>query len=127
MIDHTIIKNKNYAYISVRQSPGLEVFLHAAKLFASDPDFEPDLNRLCDFSQANLSHLTESDLTRFVEFAIGGVPLGADAKVALVAPEEEKWGIFKQFSDQILSGQFRIYSDPDEAVEWITAAECAPS
>lgn len=122
MIEHHVIKSKGYAYISVRQAPGLDVFLHAARLFVSDPAFTHELNRLCDFSQANLSHITESDFKAFVDFAVSNIPLSAEAKVALVAPDESKRGIFQSFSDQIDSGQFRIFTDPDEAVLWIVAA-----
>ena len=62
-LDHTtslsnIIKSKNYAYIEVKGRPELSAFLQAAQRFIDDPDYSADVNRLCDFSQANLDHVT---------------------------------------------------------------------
>jgi len=58
MITHNIIKSKNYAYIEVKGRPELSAFLQAAQRFIDDPDYSADVNRLCDFSQANLDHVT---------------------------------------------------------------------
>ena len=49
MIQHTILKAKNYAYIEIRRSPQLAEFISAARLFIMDPGYSADLNRLCDF------------------------------------------------------------------------------
>jgi len=122
MINHSIIPSRGYVYISVTQSPSLEVFLSATRLTIADPEFNAELNRICDFSQANLSHITEQDFKAYVTFAQEHILFAASAKMALVAPDESKRGIFQQFSKQINTGQIRVFTDPDDAVTWIIGA-----
>lgn len=119
MIEHKIIPSKNYAYIEIRQSPDLDTFIRASRLFVADPDFSPGLNRICDFSQADLSHVTEQDFTAYVKFAIDHIPLGKGTKVALVAPSNNRAGIFLRFSENMTSGTFRVFDEPEEAVRWV--------
>lgn len=122
MIEHTIILPRNMAYIAIKQSPTLEEFLHAGRLFINDPAYRADLHRLCDFSQADLSHITAGDFMAFVEFAITEITLSPEARVALVAPDADKRGIFERFANQVDTGIFRIFLEPDEALRWITRA-----
>ena len=119
MIEHHIIGSKNYAYIEIRQSPDLATFIRASQLFVSDPQFSPSLNRICDFSQADLSHITQQDFEAYLKFAVAEIPLEANTKIALVAPGEAKAGIFKQFADNMQTGTFRVFYEPELAVEWI--------
>lgn len=122
MINHSIISSRGYVYISVTQSPTLEAFLSATRLTVADPAFSAELNRICDFSQSNLGHITEKDFNDYVAFAKEHIPFAASTKMALVAPDEAKRGIFDQFSEQISVGRIRVFTDPDEAVAWITGA-----
>ncbi len=119
MIEHTIIPAKNYAYIVIKQSPDLATFIRATNLFIHDPNYSAELNRLCDFSQADLTLVTEEDFGAYLQFAIEHVSLAAGAKVALVAPGPDKAGIFQRFMSQIESGVFKIFFAPEEAVQWI--------
>ncbi len=120
MIQHTILKAKNYAYIEIRRSPQLAEFISAARLFIMDPGYSADLNRLCDFSQANLAHITHEDLMRFVNFAVKNIKLHKNTRCALLAPPKEKSGIFEAFASGVDSGNFKVFNDPLEAVDWIT-------
>lgn len=120
MIEHNIIASKNSAFIAIKQSPDLAAFIHAAKIFIADPDYTPHLNRICDFSQADLSKITASDFMKFVEFAITEIKLSPEAKVALVAPAAAKRGIFEQFANKIDTGIFRIFSEPEDAMLWMS-------
>lgn len=122
MIEHNIILQKNTAYIAVKQSPTLDEFIRAAKLFINDPDYSAGLNRICDFSQSDLSHITTEDFMAFVEFAITEIKLSPEAKVALVAPNPEKRGIFERFANNIDTGIFRIFNEPEDALIWINQA-----
>lgn len=119
MIDHHIIREKNYAYIEIKQSPDLDTFIRASRLFVKDPDYSAKLDRLCDFSQADLSHITEQDLMAYVKFAIEEVTLAPGARVALVAPSPDKAGIFEKFADSVDRGSFKLFYDPADAVTWI--------
>jgi hypothetical protein len=119
MIEHNIIPAKNSAYIAIKQSPGLEAFLQAARIFINDPDYSPGLNRICDFSQADLSHITAQDFMKFVEFALAEIKLAPSARVALVAPSPDKRGIFEQFAQKIDTGIFRIFDEPEDAMIWM--------
>lgn len=119
MIEHHIIPSKNYAYIEIKQSPDLDMFIRASRLFVADPDFSPSLNRICDFSQADLSHITEQDFEAYVKFAITEIPLSGGTRVALVAPSAKKAGIFKRFADNMGTGTFRVFFEPEDAVAWI--------
>ena len=122
MIEHTIIAARNSAYIAIKQSPDLATFIQATRIFISDPEYTPRLNRICDFSQADLSHITAEDFMKFVEFAITEVKLTPEAKVALVAPSPEKRGIFERFANSIDTGIFRIFSEPEDAMIWMSQA-----
>ena len=119
MIEHNIIAAKNCAFITIKQSPDIEAFLQAARIFIADPEYTADLNRICDFSQADLSHITAHDFMKFLDFATSEIKLSPSAKVALVAPDPEKRGIFEQFANKIDSGIFRIFSEPEDAMIWI--------
>lgn len=120
MIEHTIIAAKNSAYIAIKQSPDLATFIQATRIFINDPEYTPHLNRICDFSQADLSHVTAEDFMKFVAFAITEVKLSPEAKVALVAPDPEKRGIFERFANSIDTGIFRIFSEPGDAMIWMS-------
>ena len=120
MIQHNILKAKNYAYIEIRRSPVLAEFISAARLFIMDPDYSADLDRLCDFSQADLSHITHEDLMRFVNFAVKNIKLHKHTRCALLAPPKEKSGIFEAFANGVDTGNFKVFNDPVEAVNWIT-------
>jgi len=119
MIEHTIIPTKNTAFITVKQAPSLEAFLRAARIFIDDPEYTPELHRICDFSQADLSHVTATDFQNFLEFAVSEIKLAASAKVALVAPSAEKSGIFRQFANKIDSGIFQIFFEIEDAMIWM--------
>lgn len=122
MIEHTIITVKNTAYITIKQSPDLATFIQAARIFINDPSYTPGLNRICDFSQADLSHITQQDFMEFINFAVSEITLSPRTKVALVAPSQEKRGIFEQFANKVDTGIFRIFSEPDDAMIWINQA-----
>jgi hypothetical protein len=115
MIEHTVIAAKNYAYIVIKQSPDLETFIRASRLFINDPDYSASLHRICDFSQADLSQISEHDFNAYLTFALKEISLAPGTRVALVAPSPEKSGI----SDQVQTGTFKIFYQPEDAVSWI--------
>lgn len=122
MIDHHIIARDNYAYIEIKQTPDLDTFIRASRLFIADPGYSANLHRICDFSQAELSHVTRAELNDYVKFALENITLGPTTRVALVAPSPSKAGIFQSFAEHVESGSFRIFFQPEEAVNWIKAA-----
>ena len=122
MIEHTIIAVKNTAYITIKQSPDVDAFIHATRIFMHDPEYSPGLNRICDFSQSNLSHITAHDFSKFADFAMTEMDLAPEAKVALVAPAPSKRGIFEQLTNKIDTGIFRIFSEPEDAMIWVNQA-----
>ncbi len=120
MIQHRILKQQNYAYIEIRQAPPLAEFIGAARLLVRDKDFSPRLHRICDFSQANLKHITLKDLMQFGEFAVQHIPMDAKSRVAIVASERTNDGIFKTFAGMVERGMFKVFQSPVDAVEWIS-------
>ena len=122
MIEHTIIPVKNTAYITIKQSPDVDTFMQAARIFIQDPEYSPTLNRICDFSQSDLSHITAHDFMEFAKFAMEEIELAPEARVALVAPSPAKRGIFEQLTNKIDTGIFRIFSEPEDAMIWINQA-----
>jgi hypothetical protein len=128
MIEHTIIKEKNYAYIVVKQSPDFNAFVKASLNFVMDPGFAPALNRLCDFSQADLSHVEVEDLNAYAAFAKTSIPVVRSTRVALVTPSENRLGLFKAFADSInsiASGYCQTFVDPVDASVWLSEAVVA--
>jgi hypothetical protein len=120
LIQHHILEGSNYAYIEVRQAPPLAEFLRAARLFISDQGFSDQLHRICDFSQANLSHITQGDLIKFVHFASTRIRLHPSAKCALVAPDDHRGGVFASFAQHMKGGNIKVFQQPEDAVEWVT-------
>jgi hypothetical protein len=125
VIQHQILDANHYAYIEIRQAPPLVEFLHAARLFISDQDFSDKLHRICDFSQANLSHITQGDLIKFVHFARTRIPLHRSARCALVAPDSHRGGVFESFAQQMKNTNIRVFQQPEDAVEWVTQQPAA--
>jgi len=120
MITHHIIDTKHYAYIEIMGSPKVDEYIKAATIFAQDPNYAAELDRICDFSQANLSTITLHDINEFANFVIENIPLGQHTKVALVAPEDEsRRGIFESFMTRMGTGRFKLFTDPDDAVTWV--------
>jgi hypothetical protein len=120
VIQHHILGASNYAYIEIRQAPPLIEFLHAARLFISDKDFSDKLHRICDFSQANLSHITQGDLIKFVHFARTRIRQHTSARCALVTPDSPRGCVFEHFAQQVKNANIRVFQQPEDAVEWVT-------
>lgn len=120
MIEHSIILARNYAYIVIKQNPDLNAFINASRIFINDPDYSPGLHRICDFSQADLSDITEADFDAYVKFALEEIKVTPETRVALVAPSENKAGIFKDFAANMGSGNYRVFYQPEEAVAWVS-------
>ena len=120
MISHHIIEEKNYAFIEIKGAPQLRDFLIAAKRLVDDPLYCADMNRLCDFSQSKLDHLTIDEFASFAKYALANIPMGKHTKVALVASERGNAGIFEKLSEQIGRGKFQLFFDPMEAVDWMS-------
>lgn len=122
MIEHTVVSAKNYAYVTIKGSPDLAAFIRAARIFIKDPAYNAGLHRICDFSQSDLSHIKVDDFLKFVDFALQEIKLAPSTRVALVAPDAGRSGIFEQFANNIESGDFAIFTDPMDAVDWIQEA-----
>jgi hypothetical protein len=122
LITYKIIKAKNYAYAEIRGQPVLGEFVAASLKFIADPDYTPDMHRLCDFSQADLEHISVDHFLEYVEFAKKNVSLNPGARVALVAPDKYHSTIYRSFSAHANSGVFQVFLDPAAAVEWIKCA-----
>jgi len=118
MINHTIIAAKGYAFVEITQSHELEAYKRATINFVSDPDFEPSIHRLCDFSQADLSNATLTDIKAYAKFTLEHLPTTPITKVALVSPAENKLGIFANMIKAHSPANFRIFDEPGLAITW---------
>ncbi|MBD3649514.1 MAG: hypothetical protein HUJ31_19135 [Pseudomonadales bacterium] len=63
--------------------------------------------------------MTEDDFNAYVKFAVEEISLEPETRVALVSPSSEKSGIMKRFANEVQSGNFRVFTQPEDAVEWI--------
>jgi hypothetical protein len=127
VIQHKVLAKKNYAYIEFRGQPSLAGFISAMRLFVNDPDYSADLHRICDFSQADVSHITIGSLTHFAEYAKAKIPMHRHTKCAIVATEANRSGIFEAFVDHMETGNFRVFYNPAEAVKWIKEVPAKPA
>lgn len=119
MIQHRILKEQGCIFVDVRQSPSIEDFKSAASLMIRDPDYRREMNRLCDLSQANVSHITIPELVDFVDFSKQNIPMSASARVAVVVPDADRAGIIRSYADLIDRGSFRIFLNPMDAKAWL--------
>lgn len=119
MIQHRILKDLGCIFVDVRQSPSIADFKAAASLMARDPEYRKEMNRLCDLSQANLAHVTLTELVDFADYSRQNVPMSAGARVAVVVPDAERAGIIRSYADLIDRGSFRIFTNPLDAKKWL--------
>jgi hypothetical protein len=119
VIQHRVLKEQRCIFVEVRQSPSVADLKAAAKLMVRDPDYRRELNRLCDLSQANLSHFTITELVDFVDFSKENIPMSANARVAVVVPDTERAGIIRSYADLIDRGNFKIFTNPINARKWV--------
>lgn len=119
MIQHRILKEQSCIFVDVRQSPSIADFKAAATLMTRDAEYRRDHNRLCDLSQANLSHVTIPELVDFVDFSRHNIPMSSGARVAVVVPDDERAGIIRSYADLIDRGTFRIFYNPLDAKKWL--------
>jgi hypothetical protein len=119
VIQHRILKEHGCIYIEVRKSPLLADFVSASSIMVRDPAYGRDLNRLCDLSQANLSHITIPQLVEYVDYVRKNIPMSSTARVAIVAPNSERAGLLRSFAQLIDRGSFRIFYDPMQARKWV--------
>jgi hypothetical protein len=89
LITYKIIKAKNYAYVEIKGRPVLGEFVETSLRFIADPDYTAGVHRLCDFSQADLEHISVDHFLEYVEFAKKNVSLQSGVRVALVAPDKD--------------------------------------
>ncbi|MEE4658945.1 MAG: hypothetical protein V2J89_00655 [Halieaceae bacterium] len=119
MIQHRIDPEQGCIFIEVRGTPQLQDCIAASQLVVRDPLYNIDYHRMIDFSQANLSHATGDDVSRFVDFAKTSIPMARTARISIVAPDPERAGILRTFAKLINRGSFRIFYEPMEARDWI--------
>ena len=119
MIQHRVLREQRCIFVEVRQSPSVADFKAAARLLVRDPNYRKELNRLCDLSQANLSHVNIPQLVDFVDFAKENIPMSNSARVAVVVPDTDRAGIIRSFADLVGRGNFRIFQNPMDARKWV--------
>lgn len=119
MIQHRILKEQGCIFVEVRQSPSIADFKAAASLMARDPEYRRDMNRLCDLSQARLSHVTITELVDFVDYSKQNLPMTSTARVAVVVPDAGRAGIIRSYAELIDRGSFRIFTNPLDARKWL--------
>lgn len=119
MITFQIVPERNYAYIEVLGVSSLDEYISAALDFVNDPDFSPELDRICDFSRSDLSPITFSEIKKFTVFAKEYVAIDRFSKVALVAPDPDKMRMFLVLLGKLSSGRFRVIADLEEAQGWV--------
>ena len=119
MITYQIVPERNYAYIEVLGTTSLDEYISATLDFISDPECNPGLDRICDFSRADLSLITFSEIKKFAAFAKEYVVIDRFAKIALVAPDPRKMSMFLVLLGKFSSGRFRIVADLEEAQSWV--------
>lgn len=119
MIRYKIHAVTNYEFVKVVGAPDLEAYIESAIEFIDDPDFFPGIHRICDFSKADLSAISLSDVKKFADFAREHVLLAAGSKVALVPPSTRFSGIFESFISRMGNANVQLFADQSSAMAWI--------
>ena len=126
MIKYKIHMVTNYAFVKVVGAPDLDAYIESAIEFIDDPDFFPGIHRICDFSKADLSAISLSDVKKFADFAREHILLAADSKVALVPPSTRFSGIFESFISRMGNANVQLFADQPSAMAWILDPEIRP-
>jgi hypothetical protein len=116
-IHHKI--NGSHGLIVIQGSPSLSLFKDATLRFVADPEFEPDLPKICDFTDASLGHITSVQFMSYVAFTRIHVPTLNHPRMALVASHHQTSSLMWMFRRSQNPECTRIFSTIGDATHWI--------
>lgn len=117
-IDHHISTEQNIITVTVFGRPILEDYLAIVDTLESDPNFDPSLNRLCDFTASDDASLSTIDSFRFIA-RLRRFPITALAKTALVSERGSSWLFLSMLVNKVYTGEFRLFDDREQAYGWL--------
>lgn len=117
-IDHHILTVQNIITVTVFGRPVLQDYLDTVDTLESDPQFDPSLNRLCDFTASDDASLTTIESFRFLA-RLRKFPITALAKTALVSERGPSWLFLSMLANKIYAGEFRLFDDRELAYAWL--------
>lgn len=117
MIEYEFHADESYAVVIVSGENTLQEFKDATVNFRTDPQFHKSLDRICDFTFANLSALGTLDLVRYVSFS-RSIPASKNSRLALVGPADNSFLLM--FVNAFTSFEIKVFLDRESAVSWLT-------
>lgn len=121
MIKHTIYPDRGYALIVIEGHPSLEEYVEGARLLGADPDFYPELHRLCDFTGADTFDASTQELLAFSKEVLQ-LPATRESKTALVAETPHKAGFLKLFASKFDRSRMQVFKNRPEAISFISSS-----
>ncbi len=119
-----IDKENNIAYIKLSGQLDRKIILDAFDQTVSDKDYKHGMGRLWDFTDADLSLLSSSDVIDMAQYSMKFPPGINDVKVAFVTSGNLSFGLSRMFASTSLSDTpIKVYKRIEEAEGWLSAVE----
>ena len=122
MIEHSFNLNKGYVLIIIEGKPTVEEFRLAVERFTGDHEFQPSMDRILDFVNADLNDLTVADFVNATKL-INDVPGSQATRTALIAPNFKMDEMFDLFARRITSPSMRVFLRRYQVLQWFEDKE----
>lgn len=122
MIEHSFNLNKGYVLIIIEGQPTVEDFRLAVERFTGDHEFQPSMDRILDFVNADLNDFTVADFV-YATKLINDVPGSQATRTALIAPNFKMDEMFDLFARRITSPSMRVFLRRYQVLQWFEEKE----
>lgn len=122
MIEHSFNLNKGYVLIIIEGQPNVEEFRLAVERFTCDHEFQPSMDRILDFVNADLNGFTVADFVNATKL-INDVPGSQATRTALIAPNFKMDEMFDLFARRITSPSMRVFLRRYQVLQWLEEKE----
>jgi|DEB0MinimDraft_6_1074348.scaffolds.fasta_scaffold88616_2 hypothetical protein len=109
--------------VKVRGQPDMDEFKSAISVLSLDPRFNTGSSLLCDFSEANLDHISDLQFISIRTFGFSQLKGKVPGKVALVGGRLKSQGTRHYLKRCLVTENVRAFFQSSDAMEWLEETE----
>jgi hypothetical protein len=113
--DYSIDRAENLGFVKASGTLTADDLTNGMKRAHQDPQFDPDLNVLLDYSEVTEWHVS----TEFLRRVAGMRQLSAKSRTAIWITEPLTYGMGRIYEAWVEKGHVRIFTDRNEALRWL--------
>ena len=98
----------------------LEMFKQSTKDFGDDERYGRRVNRVCDFTDADMAEVSTLDFLRYANFS-RRLPVSRTTKIALVGTKQHN--VLMMFVNYMTSLNIKMFKQVEDAIHWVCDAE----